>query len=126
MKGRKNIIVLTLVALLFINYVGTNIMYGLYMVDQSLFVELFCENKDHPEEHCDGSCMISKLSDHDHQSEAPSVMDVYQVQLVFYIQDNLPEITIVEEEFHSSFYYGNLYYFQFFEDIIQPPPHLIS
>lgn len=122
MKSKKNFIVFTLISLLFINYIGTHLMYGLYMADQALFVEWFCENKDHPEEHCDGSCMISKLSDHDHhQSDNPSLMDVFQVQLVFYIPEANFEIPLPEEVVKTSFIYHNHYVFEFEEDTIHPP-----
>lgn len=122
MKSKKNILVWTLVSLLFINYIGTNIMYGLYMIDQSLFVELFCENKGHPEEHCDGSCMLAKLGDHDHNhADHSSILDVYQVPLLFYIPETTIELLPSEEERFSFTFYENRYDFEFFPKKVHPP-----
>jgi len=122
MKSKKNLIVFSLVSLLFINYIGTHLMYGLYMIDQSLFIELFCENKDHPDEECDGSCMLGKMGEHDHSSSDSSpVLDVYKIQLVFYIPYFQPEIPDFKQKSYPFSFYKNLYRFELPEDNLRPP-----
>lgn len=119
---QKHIVVFTLVSLLFINYLGTNLMYGFYMINQEVFTELFCENKDKPDMECDGTCMLAKLSDHDRQdSEVPPLLDVFQVQLVFYIPalnfDFIPEF----KEEKPQYFYQDLYLFEYTEQNFRPP-----
>lgn len=121
MKNKKPWLVWTLISLLFINYIGTHLMYGLYMVDKALFVELFCENKDHPEEECDGTCMLHKLGEHgDHSSTV--LLDVFQTQLVFFVPDfQFVEIPYLEVEDISEFHYDLQYTFEIRKQKFRPP-----
>lgn len=121
MKSKKNILVWTLVSLLFVNYIGTNFMYGLYMVDQALFIEWFCENTEDPDMHCDGSCVLDKLGDHEQHDHTHSVLEVLQVPLVFYIPTFDLELFAEPESFGTTYHYKNNYSFEFCREVTQPP-----
>lgn len=36
--------------------------YAFYLIDSETYIELFCENQDKPEMHCDGKCSLSKAT----------------------------------------------------------------
>lgn len=123
MKASHKIAAWAMIAVLFTHSVGVNLLYGLYAVDQSAFVELFCVNKDKPEMHCNGSCMLSKLDDqHNHKSDKPVLPDLTQFQLFYCIQHldyslNKPKPTKID----FSFYFLNFYDSQYKDEIFHPP-----
>ncbi len=122
MKKQQQIVVWVLATVMMVNCLGTNLIYGLYMVDQDIFVELFCENTANPAMHCDGTCMLKKMASHDHQhSDQHSLLDVYKVQLVFYtptiLQAPQQQVTSVYHQFR----YENHYAFQNSGQFFHPP-----
>jgi len=50
---------------IFIHFIGANTFFGMYVADNGLFTELFCENRFKPELHCHGSCAITKLMEYE-------------------------------------------------------------
>lgn len=123
MKAHKNSIVWTLTALLFIHYVGSSLIYGLYAVDKELFVEMFCENKDNPELHCDGTCVLSKLSNYSNQQQdKPIVLAVFQIEISGYFHYDFDFTTVFEETLtQHQFFYKNNYRHTVIQENFRPP-----
>jgi len=123
MKMRQKIFAWTMISILFAHSFGVNLLYGLYSVDQSLFVELFCMNKDKPQIHCNGSCMLSKLDEQKSQdSNTPISPHITQFQLYFYVQQfdfklNFPSLSRVED----NYFYQDFYDSKYLKEIFHPP-----
>lgn len=121
-RKRKNLIIWSLISLLFINYIGTSLIYGVYIADKQLFIEWFCENKDHPEDHCDGSCMLHKMGHHDDEhSQEPVLGSIFQVKLNFIMTDIELKLFVVPESTEHQFEYVNTYTYLFSQPKDEPP-----
>jgi len=99
-------------------------MFGLYADSQDLFVEMFCENKDHPDMECDGSCMLDKLGTHSHDdhSEVPPIHAVFQLNLDLLAPEfNFEPAQSFLTEVKTSFFYQNTYVYLGTDTIDRPP-----
>ena len=61
MKYRKVVFSFVLFLALFWNTFYVSLTYAYYYVDQSGFIERFCENLDKPEMKCDGKCHLKNV-----------------------------------------------------------------
>lgn len=121
-KGLKYIATWTLILLISMHYVGLSALYGVYELDQQLFIELFCENTDKPEMHCNGSCMLSKMNEQEPSDAGqPIQFDILQFQMHFYNDGahdtGEPDIAWIEHPFYYSDLYSSLHY----SDVFRPP-----
>lgn len=123
MKASHKIAAWAMIAVLFTHSMGMNLLYSLYAVDQTIFIELFCVNKDKPEMHCNGSCMLSKLDDqHHHNSDKPELPDLGHFQLFYCIQRidyRLHKLKPTKISF--SIYCVDFYDSQYQDEIFRPP-----
>lgn len=123
MRGRRKISAWALIAVLFTHALGVNILSGLYTVDKTVFVELFCVNKDKPEMNCEGSCMLEKIEKQKkHDSEKPNQTNFAQFQLYYYVQHfefNLNRIDISELEHQSQ--YQSFHSSKYLKEVLKPP-----
>jgi len=123
MKAKHHIIAGFLLTILMIHTLVISLLYGFYMIDRPVFIELFCVNQDKPEMHCDGSCMLVKMDKaHHHDSDEPVIPDYMQVQLVFYFETTSFDLhKITTSKTISIFYYQNLYKFDNMANLFRPP-----
>lgn len=61
MKLKRIILYLFLLTMLFRTFYA-QLHYTFYLLDKETYVELFCENKEKPDLHCDGKCSLNKSS----------------------------------------------------------------
>ena len=103
--------------------------YAFYLIDSETYIELFCENQDKPELHCDGKCSLSKATKEtsDKQDKIPE----YSTFLSF--PDFIPAEKL--DWVLSSYYlekekilnqYTNLYFYLFLDKEKHPPRNLMS
>lgn len=124
MKTRRKIFAWTMIVVLFTHSFGVNMLYGLYEIDQSLFTELFCVNKNKPELHCNGSCMLSKMdeqSSHDHDKPILPDLSLYQLVYVFQELDFELKFSFNQEKQSHLTHYENFYNYQYLKSIFRPP-----
>jgi hypothetical protein len=123
MRGMRKISAWALIAVLFTHALGVNILSILYTVDKTVFVDLFCVNKDKPEMNCEGSCMLEKLEKQKkHDSEKPNQTNFSQFQLYYFVQNfefKLNNINYSELEHHST--YQSFHSSQCRKEIFRPP-----
>ncbi|MBX2932567.1 MAG: hypothetical protein KF781_11540 [Chitinophagaceae bacterium] len=124
MKVKRTIFTWAMITIMFAHSFGVNMFYGLYSFDQTLFIELFCVNKDKPKMHCNGSCMLAKL---DKQNSANSnklvLPDLAQYQLTYIVQhfDLALTIPTSTENINHYTHCQNLYSSQYLKEIFHPP-----
>lgn len=85
---------------------------------------MFCVNKDHPEMHCDGSCMLEEMANHSHNEDSnfPPIQKVFQVDLNYYIIDLSTTIDdTTENKTTHNFHYIDNYAFLFYDYLQRPP-----
>lgn len=106
-----------------VQHLGTSILYEVYALNQQVFVELFCINKDKPEMHCDGTCMISMLYNQDNQdAEKPMGINIAQLQSFFYEEFMNFGVNILYVPcLQNHFYHVNINDSQFIDKIWRPP-----
>lgn len=123
MKVNRKIFAWLTIIILSVHYLGTSALFGLYSVDQPLFVELFCINKDKPQMHCNGSCMLTHLDEQkDRETNKPVTPDSVPVQVHFYVQDvdfslNDSNTNVI----HNNSYYPEFSNSQYLREIFHPP-----
>lgn len=122
MNRRRNIVVWALVAMMCVHIAGTNLLYGIYILNKNVFIELFCENTESPELHCDGSCMISKMSKHNsEQSNKPISAENFQWETFVYIYESIELSDFIPALVESNFHLESPIPTHFIEDIFKPP-----
>lgn len=115
----------TFIAILLFHTLSVNFLYDLYSVNKSLFIELFCENKDQPEKQCDGHCMISKLdaqtpSSDQEKSNLPEIASIH----LFFVASNeifIEKETLFIDRTNEYFHYQSQPRFAFSEEDFKPP-----
>lgn len=126
MLAKQKIIVWTMIVILFTQTLGVNTLYVLYEIDQSLFIELFCVNKDEPDLECDGTCMLAKIDDQNlYNSDILSIQNhnIIYYQLVYIIQDldfNL-NLEFGFKKPSNTSYFENLQNSLYLKNIFRPP-----
>jgi len=123
MKVRQKIYIWTLLTVLFVHSFGVNVILSLYTADQPLFIELFCVNKDKPQMHCNGSCMLSKLNKQESQeSNEPILPITTQFQFYFYVQHIDFNLNILNSsDIKLRLYHQSFYDIQYLNSIFRPP-----
>ncbi len=110
-----------MIFMLLVGSVKNSLILNFYLLDNRDFTELFCENKNIPETHCNGNCKISKMADHEGQNELPSIFQHLKTEIVLYAEAfhfELPEIT---GNIKHSYHYENNYQSIHLNLFIQPP-----
>jgi|SRR5690554_1203708 len=113
----------TMIMVLFVHTLGINILYELYAVDKTFFIELFCVNQEKPELECEGACMLSKMDkQHKNDSDKPARIKIIQLQMAFFLQDVTVHFENIgsTKTIHES-HYQNLYNAQYLKRIFRPP-----
>lgn len=72
MSSVKKIVSRVLPFLLMVIIAKGAILMTIYDIDQTVFVNLFCENKDKPEMKCNGHCKLAKISSEETQNKKKS------------------------------------------------------
>lgn len=123
MRAKRNISAWALIAVLFSHALGVNILSGLYTVDKTVFVDLFCVNQDKPEMNCEGSCMLEKIEKQKkHDSEKPTQINITQLQFYYQVQNfelKLSNINLSDLEHHVQ--YQSFQSFNHLKEIFRPP-----
>lgn len=98
---------------------------GFYTLSPGTFVELFCENKDKPEIHCNGNCELTRLAQQNAgHSEDAVLLDFFQQETVFVTEffDNFQEEnTLIISENHLTPFVDSHYAFELLESKDRPP-----
>jgi len=123
MVSNKTIYAWMLISVIFVHFVGTNIFYGIYVADNGLFTELFCENKFKPELHCHGSCVISKIFEYEKNDAVKSStphLSVPQFYTYFQQYDRISFDNRIIDIQHN-YYYIHHYRAPSLSEIYHPP-----
>lgn len=68
MKNSSRIIILFIsLCILFAN-MRSGVYFAYYSIDKQGFIDLFCENKNEPELHCEGNCKLSEVAEENHKN----------------------------------------------------------
>jgi hypothetical protein len=116
-KGKILLVIVMLLCLM-----KNSLLYTLYNVNQEVFVELFCINKDRPELHCDGKCELSKILKEKEREKTSQVL--LQLDHVFINQQvsfTFPAPIIPEQGKKPCPYTQDLYCYTFFLKLSEPP-----
>lgn len=124
MLAKQKIAAWTMIVILFAHTFGLNTLYALYEIDQGLFTELFCINKEKPELECNGTCMLSKIDDQNlFNQDQPIPNTITQFQLVYIIQDLNFDLNLDFAFKQTSFtsYFENLQTSLYLKNLFRPP-----
>jgi hypothetical protein len=102
--------------------------YAFYLIDSETYIELFCENQDKPEMHCDGKCSLSKAtketSDKQHKIPEqitslsfPDFIPTEKFTLEFITIERLQKKKIIAQQ--------SLYSFLYLDKCKHPPENLM-
>lgn len=124
MNFRRQIAIWSLFTIMFVQTFGLSLLYNLYYTVKPVFIELFCVNKDIPEMHCNGSCMLSKMDKQQEQdtdkSTAPKVVQLHPLFFEGIPSFDYVKFIVVRDK--SSFtQYQNHYSFNYIESLFRPP-----
>lgn len=59
-------------------------MYFVYQYNTSLFISMFCENKNRPQLHCDGKCKLAKMLQEKEKEEAAQILKQVQMEGIYF------------------------------------------
>lgn len=123
MNKKQNILIWTLSLIMLFSIIKNNLLLNFYLLDNEVFTELFCVNKEMPELSCNGQCEISKIAGQEkNKSEPVSLLDILKNEIAV---EHTIEIEI-QNYFNtvnnlSNYFYINNYSFDFFFEISHPP-----
>ncbi|ADQ18906.1 hypothetical protein [Leadbetterella byssophila] len=120
----KSIGKILLVFVMLLCLMKNSLLYTLYSVNQEVFVELFCINKDRPELHCDGKCELSKILKEKEKEKTSQVLLQLQLDHVFLNQQvsfTFPAPILPEKEIKLCPYTQDLYCYTLFLNLSEPP-----
>lgn len=124
MRIKQIIAACFLLVILFTHSLTVNVLYALYSFDQDVFIELFCENKEKPELHCDGNCMLSKI-DGQHSADQEQIVLFEKLSLQLNYIFELPQYNILnihlQKVVKSVFNYQDNYKYLYPINIFHPP-----
>jgi hypothetical protein len=99
------------------------VLFVNYRMNVEEITELFCENKDKPELHCNGKCHFSKqLMGETDEKRAPQDISFLPEQTLYFGSDS-EEFTngFDQKESSSNFFYQNSYSFLAPIEVFHPP-----
>lgn len=101
------------------------VVYTIYKYDTSLFITMFCENKDRPQMKCEGKCYLAKMQQEQNENDAANRLKQLQTEIVYcnfltpvYIAGN--EGCVIEKTKKTA-YYNTLYSYLFTSHLVKPP-----
>lgn len=99
-----------------------------YLLDKETYIELFCENREKPELHCDGKCSLNKnaAENSDHKSEIPE--RITMMSFPDFISNEEFDFQIISFSEFTTTTFGetfSLYNFQYLKNLNQPPEGLM-
>lgn len=110
MRNKPVILIWAMVFVLLAGSMKNALVLNFYLLDNSDFIEFFCENKDKPQMHCNGNCQLSKIADRqDEKKDFPVIVQLTN-ELVFYSEKfefEFPEQLI--QTTHTFWYLSKLY-----------------
>lgn len=96
---------------------------GYYLLFTENFIETLCENKDRPELHCDGKCVLSQMMSQEDREKSNGInLDFLKIPTVFFLHAPVQvELRPVFIPRHSYPAYSNHYHFRLMDRILHPP-----
>lgn len=102
--------------------------YAFYLIDRETYIELFCENQDKPEMHCDGKCSMSRATKETYDKEDkipehittlifPDFIPTEKFTLEFITIERLQKKKIIAQQ--------SLYSFLYLDKCKHPPENLM-
>lgn len=64
--------------------VKNTVLYGVYGLDRSLFVTMFCENKNNPVMKCNGKCKLAEMQQEEEKEKSTSTLIKYETEILFF------------------------------------------
>lgn len=105
MREKSIFLIWLMIFVLLFGSIKNSLLLNFYLLDNKDFTELFCENKDKPDDHCNGNCQISKMADQVGGNEIPAVLQQLKTESVFLSEVfhfEIPEF--FEAPIHNFFY----------------------
>lgn len=107
-----------------------SLLYILYDFDSTLFVSMFCENKNRPQLHCNGKCQLAKMLKEKEQEDASNILKQLQKSnLIAFNDNNLlyeRKFSTLNNSKHPVEHQSN-YCFSYFSKKYKPPKiHFLS
>lgn len=103
--------------------------YAFYLLDSKIYTELFCENQDKPEMHCNGKCSLAKAVEETSEKQEKIPEQLTSITFADFIPTEKLDLVL------SSCYlekekilnrYTNLYFYLFLDKEKHPPRNLMS
>lgn len=73
--------------ILFVMFLGImkgSILCAVHEYDKSLFISMFCENKERPHLNCEGKCKLAKMQNEQSEEQAGSMLKHWQAEVLFF------------------------------------------
>lgn len=125
MKTLSKIASIFFLVMMLAGIVKNTVLCTLYDYNKSLFIELFCVNKNRPELKCDGQCAWAKMQQEQSDKEASSALKqlqmevgVYTIAPIFSIDIQAPAETQSDKPCTSG---HQLYTFLYMTRLVKPP-----
>lgn len=109
MSITKQIQLFALSTLLVVNVFALSIISLDFEINQDYYIEIFCENKDKPELHCDGQCHLKKTLDKVETQNTENSIPSFQLEFTQTTSFNIAKVECDLTLNHNPFY-SNLYY----------------
>ncbi|MDD3771200.1 MAG: hypothetical protein PHC38_00930 [Weeksellaceae bacterium] len=126
MQKKRLITSIGLIFILLFGILKNSMLLGFYLLDNSNFTEIFCENKEKPELHCNGKCELSKLAKESENQNKHSLIQITQDELIIYFNSDFKTDFPLDssEKIVHQFFYLNHYSYDF-SQLINHPPALV-
>lgn len=99
----------------------SGVYFAYYLFDNEGFVEVFCENKNTPELHCDGKCKLAELANEEDKS-IDFNFKKFETDFCWIVQQVVPFLVLNEENsLKHTFHYKNPYSEKIYFSIFHPP-----
>lgn len=101
------------------------VLFAIYDFDHSLFITLFCENKNKPQLNCDGNCFLAKIQLEEQEQDAALTLKQLQNDTAFYFVNLLEssknhDLQKVKSTDMSGLYHAR-YSYLFSSRLTKPP-----
>ncbi len=105
------------------------VVYSIYEYDKTLFISLFCENKNRSQLKCNGKCYLAKMQKEQDKKDAADLLKQFQTEIVYYNSalpvyhlSDAPSFCAKEEPIA---YYNKRYSFLFTSHPVKPPEAIV-
>jgi len=123
MKYYKGVFSLFFISVFFWHIFYVSLTYAYYYIDQSGFIEQFCENIDKPEMECNGKCHLKNIVEKKTSNEKTPINLIVQEEITLFFDhlNNLDLVLNIIEKREKNEYYFNFYSYSKEYSLYHPP-----